>query len=121
MAMALFQPPKLPSVPPYSYGSPQVKEKEMSHRRQGLTKYMFGIDVRIIGCFRTQQIQLKSSRLNQQTAFNRAGNEQCLLFWEHVFVFVVLFSVWFLNVSRVVFNVFGVYSETGAEWRGDHA
>ena len=37
-----------------------------------------------------------------------AGNERCLLFGKHVFVFVVLFGVWFLNVFWFVFGVFGV-------------
>ena len=45
-----------------------------------------------------------------------AGNEQCSLFGEHVFVLVVLFGVWclFLNVFGLCSGVFGVWCSGAA-------
>ena len=39
----------------------------------------------------------------------RVGAEQCVLFWKHAFVFIVLFGVRFLNVFGVCLGVFGVW------------
>ena len=47
------------------------------------------------------------------SVLSRGGNEQCWLFGEHGFVFVVLFGIWFPDVFGLCLGVFRVWCLRG--------